>query len=720
MVAPVTLSFSADANPLIKEIDRIRGELKALNTSSESFGAEYKKLMGEASLASKQYSASLKEISKGHQESTASLGEFLSKYREFIEIAGIAAAIEGIRALAERADELSYTAEGLGLATDRFQALADNAALTGVAMSKFARAMGEVDKFTVSGQKSLEELGIKLKGLSTDEAYFKLADAFSSMEDGAAKTALAIELFGKQGVQMLAILNQGGEALRQQAKDASELGTAMDKDAAEAAAKFADALDRLGGRVKDMTTVALYPLYTMLTDVTNVFTSAASAATAFANSLSKGFDFTGVKSASEAVGRMGDGFKEAGQAAGKAFSAQQEMLKGVEKSADKAKISGDEIAKAMNRGNASAGAASKSVKAATDEWEKYAKSIKDQQASIDGISRKQGILSGLLETGAISAQQFRISMKQLTDQQLAFDNALRGEDALGKFSESAKSAQRELDRIPEKLKELTRLLDAGSISQTIFDKMKGDLGGIDTPMEEVIKQLRETQAEMDRTAQKKAALDQIMAGGGSGFSSEAFDKVNESLKGTNEELTFAGVALGDFANQAASGLTDAFFAANQSFSTFFRNFMSQIAKMIVQALILKAINTAIGAFTGGSTGGAPAAASAGGTTRIIPPSSSGSSGISAFGPSDISTFSGGLVGTLAQPAIGARKSSGDVYINIQNQNSKDNKVEAKESTREDGSKVIDIMIKKKVMEALGDGSADRLFQRRWGLSPKPM
>jgi hypothetical protein len=196
--------------------------------------------------------------------------------------------------------------------------------------------------------------------------------------------------------------------------------------------------------------------------------------------------------------------------------------------------------------------------------------------------------------------------------------------------------------------------------------------------------------------------------------------VNESLSETNKELTFAGVSLGDFANQAASGLTDAFFSANQSFSQFSKNFLQQISRMIVQALILAAINKAIGFITGGSTGGAPAAASAGGTTRIIPPSSSGSSGISAFGPSDISTFSGGLVGTLAQPAIGARKSSGDVYINIQNQNSKENKVEAKESTREDGSKVIDIMIKKKVMEALGDGSADRLFQRRWGLSPKPM
>jgi hypothetical protein len=242
-----------------------------------------------------------------------------------------------------------------------------------------------------------------------------------------------------------------------------------------------------------------------------------------------------------------------------------------------------------------------------------------------------------------------------------------------------------------------------------------------TPFEEIEKQLRETQAEMTRTAQKKAALDQIMSGGDSGFSSEVFDKVNDSLGETNKELTFAGVSLGDFANQAASGLTDAFFSANQSFSAFARNFMSQIGRMIVQALILAAINKAIGAVFGDSKG-APAegAASAGGATRIIPPSSSGSSGISAFGPSDISTFSGGLVGTLAQPAIGAKKSSGDVYINIQNQNSKDNKVEAKESTREDGSKVIDIMIKKKVMEALGDGSADRLFQRRWGLSPKPM
>jgi phage-related minor tail protein len=68
----------------------------------------------------------------------------------------------------------------------------------------------------------------------------------------------------------------------------------------------------------------------------------------------------------------------------------------------------------------------------------------------------------------------------------------------------------------------------------------------------------------------------------------------------------------------------------------------------------------------------------------------------------------GQLGVMASPVV----------VNVNNTNA-DNKVEVKESTRQDGSRQIDILIKKKVMESLGDGSADRLFQRRWGLSPKP-
>jgi lambda family phage tail tape measure protein len=252
-------------------------------------------------------------------------------------------------------------------------------------------------------------------------------------------------------------------------------------------------------------------------------------------------------------------------------------------------------------------------------------------------------------------------------------------------------------------------------------------------MDEVLASLKETQAELDKTAQKKAALDQIMAGGGQGFSTEAFDRVSESLKGANKELDFMGIAVGDLVSQGVQGLVDVFFEANQSFSSFAKSFLTQIAKMIAQALILKAVNAAIGAFTGG--GGATASAKGNAFSSMTLPQGvytrptffnyghqiqpfamggvfSRTGVLGEAGPEAVAPLRRnrqGQLGVMASPVV----------VNVNNTNA-DNKVEVKESTKPDGSKAIDIMIRKKVSEMFGDGSMDRSFQRRYGLSPKPM
>jgi lambda family phage tail tape measure protein len=284
------------------------------------------------------------------------------------------------------------------------------------------------------------------------------------------------------------------------------------------------------------------------------------------------------------------------------------------------------------------------------------------------------------------------------------------------------------------MQELRRLLDAGTISQTIFDRMRESLGVSQGPMDEVLASLKETQAELDKTAQKKAALDQIMAGGGQGFSTEAFDKVTESLTGANDQLTIMGVAVGDTLAQGVSGLVDSFGDANQSFQSFAASFLKSIGAMIAKALILKAINSAFGSNLGG-LGGFSASAKGNAFSSMTLPQGvytrptffnyghqiqpfamggvfSRTGVLGEAGPEAVAPLRRnrqGQLGVMASPVV----------VNVNNTNA-DNKVEVKEATREDGSKVIDIMIKKKVMEALGDGSADRLFQRRWGLSPKPM
>ena len=44
---------------------------------------------------------------------------------------------------------------------------------------------------------------------STEAVLLQVADVFANLEDGAVKTALAVKLFGKSGMDMIPFLNRG-------------------------------------------------------------------------------------------------------------------------------------------------------------------------------------------------------------------------------------------------------------------------------------------------------------------------------------------------------------------------------------------------------------------------------------------------------------------------------------------------------------------------------
>lgn len=90
------------------------------------------------------------------------------------------------------------------------------------------------------------------------------------------------------------------------------------------------------------------------------------------------------------------------------------------------------------------------------------------------------------------------------------------------------------------------------------------------------------------------------------------EKANTLIAGTQkaiDDLNDGGLklartmeqAFGQAIQQGVSGLVDVFFEANQSFSQFAANFLTQIAKMITQMMLLKAIEGGLNAWGFGST-----------------------------------------------------------------------------------------------------------------------
>ncbi|WP_370487651.1 phage tail protein [Stenotrophomonas maltophilia] len=72
-----------------------------------------------------------------------------------------------------------------------------------------------------------------------------LADRFKAMPDGAEKAALAVDIFGKAGAEMIPFLNQGRDGIGALKQEAAELGLQLSADTAAQAGNFNDALDKL-------------------------------------------------------------------------------------------------------------------------------------------------------------------------------------------------------------------------------------------------------------------------------------------------------------------------------------------------------------------------------------------------------------------------------------------------------------------------------------------
>jgi len=111
------------------------------------------------------------------------------------------------------------------------------AAMTGIDSESMAKSMGILSKNLASNSKVAKGIGIDYRDahnrlLPMSQILPQLADKFAKMPAGPRKTALALKLFGKQGMNMLPMLNKGSEGIKALAAESDALGTTLnDKDA---------------------------------------------------------------------------------------------------------------------------------------------------------------------------------------------------------------------------------------------------------------------------------------------------------------------------------------------------------------------------------------------------------------------------------------------------------------------------------------------------------
>lgn len=149
------------------------------------------------------------------------------------------AIVDFARAQFDAAVELDNMAKAVGVSAQQLGALQLEAKKAGLETDRITDAMSGLNEKLLdaaAGGKDakafFDALGVSVVDAAgqvknADIALQDIATAFAGMADGATKSAIASELMGDAGAELIPILNQGGEALRANTQAAIEMGAVL-------------------------------------------------------------------------------------------------------------------------------------------------------------------------------------------------------------------------------------------------------------------------------------------------------------------------------------------------------------------------------------------------------------------------------------------------------------------------------------------------------------
>lgn len=294
---------------------------------------------GPLSKAERELDARTRRMNKMANDFGRAIGGSLKAAAgQFLAFAGVAvsldAAVGAIKGAIDRADQLRDASIRLGVGVETLSAYGFAAQQTGTDLEELNKGLLRLSKNATAAldPKSKQAglfgaLGVDRAALTDlDKLLPQIADAFAGLEDGATKAALAQELFGRSGANLIEFLNQGGDGLQQMTDRARELGIVIDQETADAADEFNDKLAELKASGTGLATQVASELLPQLTELVNWatdFVSDGDNAKQVADGLSDAFKFLAdaIQVAAEVGGPLLDFLDDLRSAAASAESA---------------------------------------------------------------------------------------------------------------------------------------------------------------------------------------------------------------------------------------------------------------------------------------------------------------------------------------------------------------------------------------------------------------
>jgi hypothetical protein len=229
--------------------------------------------------------STFKQVEGATQSLTSKLGPLSGALGALAPIATIGGLGALVGRTIELGDAMNDMSQRTGVSVESLARFRKAAATSGTDIDAVAKSLVKLSKGLYEtaqtgkgpASEALQTLGIsatdaagKLK--TADQVTLEVANKFKTMPDGIEKTALAMQLFGKSGADMIPMLNEGGKAIE-------SLSVKMTAAFAKKADEYNDKLAMLGGKVGGLAaglTVALLPALdataTALTAVIDAFT----------------------------------------------------------------------------------------------------------------------------------------------------------------------------------------------------------------------------------------------------------------------------------------------------------------------------------------------------------------------------------------------------------------------------------------------------------------
>lgn len=274
-------------------------------------------LAAKLTLDSTGFDRGIEGAEKSGKGLASSLEGTFSKIKKFaagaISVAALKKGFDAVmnlaKATSDYGDKVDKQSQVLGLSRKAYQEWDYILGQNGASIDSLSMSMKTLNALILDAaaggkesKNAFAQLGVgihELEQLEPEKQFEAVVRAFQRMPAGAQKSALAVKIFGRNGMELLPLLNQSETSIDELRKRAEELGIVMSDDAVDASVAYNDAMDDLNRTFNGLR-------YSFGSKLLPVLTSGVQKITNYAGKLSRAFQEGGISKVLDTIGESAE------------------------------------------------------------------------------------------------------------------------------------------------------------------------------------------------------------------------------------------------------------------------------------------------------------------------------------------------------------------------------------------------------------------------------